>query len=104
MAIDGPFLFSANSPSHSVSRFAVYGQQIVQDAAVAATFNGNPTDIAYRAGLAAVIDANATLSQSHLSIFQVDEDGNLNLQGLATINNTATNGVAIVDFTQRYDY
>ncbi len=104
VAIDGPFLFSANSPSHSVSRFAVYGQQIVQDAAVAATFNGNPTDIAYRAGLAAVIDANATLSQSHLSIFQVDEDGNLNLQGLATINNPATNGVAIVDLAQRQDY
>jgi 6-phosphogluconolactonase (cycloisomerase 2 family) len=71
VALDGPFLFSANSPSKSVSRYAVYGQQIVQDAAVAATFNGNPTDIAYRAGLAAVIDANGTVS--HVSIFNVDQ-------------------------------
>jgi len=60
VTLDGPFLFSANSPSHTVSRYAVYGQQIIQDAAIVATFNGNPADIAYRAGLAAVIDANGT--------------------------------------------
>jgi hypothetical protein len=94
LALDGPFLFSANSPSQSVSRYAVYGRAIVQDAAVAATFGGNPTDITYRDGWAAVIDSNGTVS--HLSIFTVDEDGNLALNGLATINNTATNGVAVI--------
>jgi hypothetical protein len=94
VTLDGPFLFSANSPSHSVSRYAVYGQQIIQDAAVVATFNGNPTDIAYRASLAAVVDANGTAS--HVSVFRVDEDGNFSLQGLATIANVATNGMAIV--------
>lgn len=104
VALDGPFLFSANTPSQSVSRYAVYGQQIVQDAAVAATFNGGPTDITYRAGLAAVVDANAALLQSHLSIFRVDEDGNLTLQAAATINNTATNGVAIVSFELYHDF
>jgi hypothetical protein len=100
--LDGPFLFSANSPSKSVSRYAVYGQVVVQDAAVAATFNGNPTDITYRAGMAAVVDANGTVS--HLSVFHVDEDGNLTLSGVATINNVATNGVAIVGQDDRDNY
>lgn len=95
VALDGPFLFSANSPSKSVSRYAVHGQQITQEVAVAAAFEGNPTDIAYRAGIAAVIDANGTLS--HVSVFGVDEDGNLTLRGVATLNSKTTNGVAIVD-------
>jgi hypothetical protein len=102
VTLDGPFLFSANSPSHSVSRYAVFGQQIIQDAAIVATFNGNPTDIEYRAGLAAVIDANGTLS--HVSVFGVDEDGNFTLKGVATINNAATNGVAIIRSDDRIDY
>jgi hypothetical protein len=93
LALDGPFLFSSNSPSMSVSRFAVYGQKIVQDAAVAATFTGDPTDIAYRVGLVAVIDGSGAVSR--LSIFAVDEDGNLTLKGVTTIN-SAANGVAIV--------
>ena len=94
VALDGPFLFSANSPSHSASRYAVYGQKIVQDAAVVAQFNGNPTDIAAHAGLAAVIDGNGTVS--HVSVFAVDEDGNFTLRGAATVNDAAVNGVAIV--------
>jgi hypothetical protein len=94
VALDGPFLFSANSPSKTVSRYAVYGQKIVQDAAVAAQFNGNPTDIAYGSGLAAVIDSNGTVS--HVSVFKVDKDGSLTLRGVATVNNPATNGVAVI--------
>jgi hypothetical protein len=97
LALDGPYLFSANSPSKSVSRYLAYGQQIVQDAAVAASFNGNPTDIAYHAGRVAVIDGAGTVS--HLSIFSVDGDGNLTLVSVATINSPA-NGVAVV----RADY
>jgi hypothetical protein len=93
LALVGPFLYSSNSPSKTVSRFAVYGQKIVQDAAVAAQFNGSPTDIASGEGLVAVIDGNGPLS--HLSIFSVDEDGNLTLQAAATINGAA-NGVAVV--------
>jgi hypothetical protein len=94
VTLDGPFLFSANSPSMSVSRYVVYGQKIVQDAAVIAQFNGSPTDIAYNAGLAAVIDHSGTVS--HLSIFDVDEDGNFSLRGAATVNLASTNGVAVV--------
>jgi len=93
LTLIGPFLFSSNSPSMSVSRYAVYGQKIVQDASVAAQFNGSPTDIASRDGLIAVIDGSGSVS--HLSIFSVDEDGNLTLKAVETINNPA-NGVAIV--------
>ena len=89
----GPFLYTANSPSKSVSRFAVYGQKIVQDLAVAAQFAGNPTDIDSGGGLVAVIDSAGTLTR--LSVFDVDEDGNLTQRGIATIN-AVTNGVAVV--------
>ena len=95
VALDGPFLFSANSPSKSVSRYAVYGQKMVQDAPVVAQFAGNPTDIAYREGFAAVIDAAA--GTSRVSVFKVDQDGNFALQGVASLAATAANGVAIVD-------
>lgn len=94
VTLDGPFLFSTNSPSHSVSRYLVYGRKIVQDAAVVASFNGAPTDIAYRDGLAAVIDG--TGSASHVSIFNVDGDGNFDLKSVTTIGSGTTNGVAIV--------
>jgi hypothetical protein len=94
VALDGPFLFSANSPSKSVSRYAVYGRNIIQDAAVVAQFNGNPTDIAYRAGLAAVIDSDGTVS--HVSVFHVDADGAFALQGVATIDLKTVNGVAVI--------
>jgi hypothetical protein len=95
VALDGPFLFSANSPSKSVSRYAVYGQKIVQDAPVIAQFTGSPTDIAARDGFAAVVDAAGGMSR--VSVFQVDEDGNFTLRGVAALGATPTNGVAIVD-------
>lgn len=98
LTLVGPFLFSSNSPSMSVSRYAVYGQKIVQDAAVAASLNGDPTDIASRGGLVAVIDGSGSLS--HLSIFGVDEDGNLTLQNAVTISG-AINGVAVVGGEER---
>ncbi len=95
VALDGPFLFSANSPSHSVSRYAVYGQKIVQDAAVVTTFTGAPTEIVYRDGLVAVIDAAAGISR--VTVFKVDQDGNFASQGVASLSTAATNGLAIVD-------
>jgi len=101
VALDGPFLFSANSPSRTVSRYAVYGEHIVQDAAIVTTFNGNPTDITYRAGLASVIDGDGTIS--HVSVFKVDGNGNFRLKGVATINSAATNGIAIVRLGENAD-
>lgn len=55
---------------------------------------GSPTDITYNAGLVAVIYSNGTLS--HVSIFKVDDDGTLTPNGVAQINGTATNGIAVV--------
>jgi uncharacterized membrane protein YtjA (UPF0391 family) len=94
VALDGPFLFSTNSPSQSISRFVVHGKMITLDAEVAATFNGKPTDIDYGAGIAAVVDSDGT--NSHLSVLAVDEDGNLTLKNAATLHSAATNGVVIV--------
>ncbi len=90
----GPFLFSSNSPSMSVSRYVVFGNKIVQDEAVAASLNGNPTDIAFGDGYVAVIDGNGTAS--HLSIFTVDRDGNLKLK-IADTMGSGANGVAVVE-------
>ena len=84
LALEGPFLYSSNSPIQSVSRYAVYGTNIVQDAAAAAQLSGSPTDIAYGQGRIAVVDGAGAVS--HLSIFAVDADGNLSLKGFATIN------------------
>jgi hypothetical protein len=97
LALVGPFLYASNSPSMTVSRYAVYGQKIVQDAAVAAQLNGAPTDIASGDGWVAVIDGSgqAPNQVSHLSIFTVDEDGNLTRKGATTIRGAA-NGVAVV--------
>lgn len=94
LTLEGPFLFSSNSPSMSISRYAVYGQKIVQDAAVAASLNGDPTDIAFAGGMIAVIDGNGPVT--HLSMFSVDEDGNLTLLQAANTISGAANGVGIV--------
>jgi hypothetical protein len=93
LTLVGPFLFSSNTASKTVSRYAVYGQKIVQDAGVVASTSGATVDIASGRGLIAVID-NGT-STSNISIFTVDEDGNLTLRKANSINSPA-NGVAVV--------
>jgi len=102
VTLDGPFLFSANSPSQTVSRYAVYGKHIIQDAAVVTRFDGDPTDITYRAGWAAVVDGIG--NESHVSVFRVDGDGGFTLKGVATIGSAATNGIALVGEDDRYDH
>lgn len=102
LTLMGPFLYSANSPSMSISRYAVYGQRIIQDAPVVAQQNGATTDLAAGAGLVAAIDGSGQVS--HLSIYTVDEDGNFTLVKAATIN-AAANGVAVIpESTGRFDY
>ncbi len=99
LSLIGPFLYSSNTASKTISRFAVYGQKIVQDQAVAAQLGGGPSDSDSLRNLLAMVDANGSIS--HLSTFNVDEDGNLTLKGSATINAPA-NGVAIVHDDQKY--
>jgi len=94
LGLEGPFLYSSNSPSMTISRYAVYGRKIVQDAAVAASLAGTPTDIDVRGGVLGVIDATAA-SVTNLSVYAVDEDGNLKLTGSATIP-SAANGMVVL--------
>ena len=92
LTLVGSFLYSSNSPSMSVSRYSVHGRQIVQEVPVAASFNGDPTDITSRDELLAVVDGSGPVSR--LTIFTVEDDGSLTQQAVATINAPA-NGVAI---------
>jgi len=95
--LTGPFLYTSNTASMNLSRFAVYGQHIILDQAIAATFTGNPTDNASGEGLVAAIDgvAGSKPATSHLSIFSRDEDGNLTPSAVIPIPGTI-NGVAVV--------
>jgi hypothetical protein len=93
LTLVGPYLFSSNSPSLTVSRYLVYGTRIIQAVPVAAQLTGQPTDIASGDGLLAVIDG--INGNTGLSIFTIDEDGNLTLKSGASITGAA-NGVAIV--------
>lgn len=93
LTLVGAYLFSSNSPSLSVSKYAAFGQKIIQETAVSALFNGDPTDIASGEGLIAVVDANATVS--HLTIFSVDGNGILTPLNVETLG-LGANGVAIV--------
>jgi len=86
------FLYSSNSPRHSISRYVVTGTQVVLDAAVVATTAGAPTDIASSAHLLAVLDGGA---QTHLTQFSVDGDGDLH-QTATTIVSNGANGVVVI--------
>lgn len=101
LVLDGSFMFSTNTASHTVSRYIVSGNQIVQTVPVAASFSGGPTDMALvhhgkGGGLAAVIDNDGAVS--HVTMFGVDANGNLTMQGRATVPAPKVNGAAIVNF------
>ena len=93
IALVGPYLFTANSPSHSISRLVTAGQHLRLDAPVAASTVGAPIDIAVDGDLLAVVDTlNGT---SRVNQFHIDEDGNLVRIATSTVN-SAANGVAVV--------
>jgi hypothetical protein len=94
ITLEGPYLFTANSPSHSISRLVAIGRHLTVDAPVAAHTNGTPTDIVADDSLLAVVESNGG-GQSHLTQFRVDEDGKLVQTASSAIGN-AINGVAIV--------
>lgn len=93
-ALVGPFLFTTNSPSHSISRLVAGGRHIALDAAVAAQTGGAPIDIATEGDLVAVLESNGG-GLSHLTQFRADPDGNL-LPVVTTAITSPSNGVAIV--------
>lgn len=93
IAVVGPYLFTANSPSHSISRLVTAGQQLRLDAPVAATTVGSPIDITVDVDLLAVVDTANGMSR--VTQFHIDEDGNLLQSAISTVQ-SAANGVAIV--------
>lgn len=95
----GSFLFTSNTASQNLSRFVVHGRNVVLDAAVASpqNFAGNVTDNASGSGLVAAIDGSGGFTgTSHLTIFDMDEDGDLTNAGISGAIPGAINGVAIV--------
>jgi hypothetical protein len=90
----GPYLFTSNSPSHSIPRLIATGQNIVLDEPVAATTGGAPIDIAAPHQFLAVIESNGP-GQSHLTQFRIGDDGALTETATTAIS-SAANGVAIV--------
>jgi hypothetical protein len=95
LALVGPYLFSSNSPSHSISRVIATGHNLMLEEPIAAQTVGTPTDIVAHEGLLAVIESNGG-GQSHLTQFHVDDDGNL-LPVTSTLIQSRANGVAIVE-------
>lgn len=94
IAVAGPYLFSTNSPSRSISRLLAFGDNVVLDSPVAAQTGGIPIDVAARDRVLAVIErTDAGLSQ--LTQYRIDEDGNLT-QTATTPIPVAASGVAIV--------
>lgn|SRR5581483_3264842 len=93
IAVVGPYLFTANSPSRSISRLVATGNNVVIDELVAATTIGAPTDIAAVDGLVAVVDGDA--SGSRVTQFSVSADGTLTPVSRASIA-APINGIGIV--------
>lgn len=90
----GPYLFTSNSPSHTISRLAATGNSIVLDAPVVAGTSGAPIDITAQGNLLAVVEINGG-DQSHLTQFSIGADGGLTPTATTAISGSA-NGVAIV--------
>ena len=93
LALVGQNLYSSNSPSHTISRYIVSGTQVVPDAEVVATTAGAPTDIGAFGNVVGVLDGG---TQTHLTQFAVDDDGNLQQIAVSVVNRGA-NGVVVIE-------
>ena len=103
LALDGPFLFSANSPSERCPDSRCTAELSCKTRRWRRPSTAIRRTLLIEQDLPQWVDANGTVS--HVSIFtREDEDGNLGLQGVATINNVATNGIAIVRLDEHVDY
>jgi hypothetical protein len=94
IALVGPYLFTSNSPSHTISRLLATSHGIVLDEPVVARTNGAPIDIAAGGGRLAVLEDDGN-GQSHLTQFRLEPDGTL-VPAATTGIASAANGVAIV--------
>lgn len=88
------YLFTANTSSRTISRLIGTGSNIFVDNPVAASIptGGAPSDIDTAGGALAVIDRAG--AASHLSVYDVNEFGELPAVRTATVGPSA-NGIAI---------
>jgi hypothetical protein len=93
LALVGAYLYSSNSPSHSVSRYVVSGAAVTLDEAIVASTAGAPTDIASSARTLAVLDGGGL---THLTQFDVDDAGDLHQRAVSLVVKGA-NGMAVVE-------
>ena len=94
ITVVGPYLFTTNSPSRSISRLIAGGANILLDEPLAAQTNGAPIDVAAEGELLALVESDGA-GASHLTQFHIDEDGNLTRVASTPIASRA-NGIAIV--------
>lgn len=93
-ALVGPYLFTSNTPSRSVSRFVAASNSLFLDREVAARTVGTPSDIAAEGGLLALIEGNGG-GTAHVTQFRLTADGDL-VQTATTAIGSPANGIAIV--------
>jgi hypothetical protein len=93
LTLVGPYLYSSNSPSHSITRFIATGSRIIIDELVAATLTGAPTDIASGGGRVAVLDGGGG---ERLTQFEIGDDGSLT-PIVTTPTMAGANGVGIIE-------
>jgi hypothetical protein len=94
ITVVGPYLFTTNSPSRSVSRLIAGGANILLDDPVAAQTAGAPIDVAAKGQLLALVESDGG-GASHLTQFRIDQDGNLT-RTVSTPIASPANGIAIV--------
>jgi hypothetical protein len=93
IAVVGPYVFTTNSPSHSVSRLIAAGGNIILDDPVAAQTTGAPIDVDAEGDLLALVETGD--GASLLTQFRIDEDGSLT-RIVSTPIASVANGIAIV--------
>jgi hypothetical protein len=93
-AVIGPYLYTSNTPSHTVSRLVATSNNLLLDRAVAAQTTGTPADIAAEGTLLALIEGNGG-GTAHVTQFQITADGDL-VQTVTTPIAAPANGIAII--------
>jgi hypothetical protein len=95
-ALSGQFLYSSDSPGKQLLRYLVSDNNVFFDKAAAATLGGAPTDLYVQNNLLGVIDGGDGVNYAHLSLFNIDSEGELTLSFALKIPSPSINGAAII--------
>ena len=102
MTRSGKYLFTANTASRTISRLVGTGSNVFIDDEVAAVVAGGaPTDLDTEADVLAVIDHAG--GASHLTVFALNDVGELSGGNTIDVGAAAANGVAIMTAADRGD-